>query len=85
MPHHTTETPLRTLVATAPSGGEIRFIKRDDSPSPSLSFYQNNLSETESVVFWKAKLAAEKSGAAQWEKAISILRAGGWSISGVLD
>lgn len=80
MPRHATETPLRVMTATAPSGGEIRFIKRDDSPSPSLSFYRNRLTAEEDRVWWLAKLAAEKPGLEQWEKARALLVAAKWNV-----
>lgn len=77
---HPTETPLRIMVAVAPSGGEIRFIKYQESLSPSLSFYRNILTAEEDRIWWSAKLAAEKPGVEQWEKARALLVAHGFVV-----
>lgn len=78
-----TLTPLRVLVATAPSGGQIRFVKYDDQADRELSFYHGLLSPAEDQVFWRAKLAAERPGVEMWEKARSLLELNGWTIGAI--
>ena len=72
-------TPLRVLVATAPSGGQIRFVKYTDLPAE-LSFYHGLLNAAEDALWWKAKLAAEKPGLDNWNRAAAILVSAGWVI-----
>lgn len=71
--------PLRQFRATAPSGGQVTFLKFSEGERE-LSFYHGLLSVAEDVTFWSAKLAAERSGIEKWEKAIAILVKAGWRI-----
>lgn len=71
--------PLRIMVATAPSGGEIRLVKYSESDRE-LSYYHGLLTAIEDGVFWKAKLAAERPWSASWDKARAILEAANWTV-----
>lgn len=71
--------PMRVLVAVAPSGGEIRFVKYSES-SAELSYYHGLLDAAEDRVWWSAKLAAEKAGINNWQLAIDRLTAAGWTV-----
>lgn len=71
--------PLRTLIAVSPSGIGIWFSKFTESPME-LSTGCGNVTALEHQVYWKAKLAAEKPGQAQWQKARDILLAAGWTV-----
>ena len=73
-------TPLRTLTATAPSGGQIVFLKWGDGAERQLSWYQGCLTADENDTFWKAKLKAERPGIDMWEKARALLIAANWTI-----
>ena len=75
-----TLTPLRFLKAVAPSGGEVTFLKYGDSAERELSWYQGELDQQESMVFWRAKLKAERGGIEAWEAARTILRDAGWTV-----
>jgi hypothetical protein len=68
------------LIAVAPSGGEIHFLKWDDGPERSLSWYQGCLTADENDTFWRAKLRAERQGAAMWDKARAVLITAGWKV-----
>jgi hypothetical protein len=72
--------PMRVLVATAPSGGEIRFIKYDDRYDRELSYYHGILDADEDRLWWKAKLAAERAGAEHWARAVALFTAAGWTV-----
>lgn len=72
--------PLRVIAARAPSGGEIRLLKWQESKHPSVSWYQGKLTAAEDDQFWKAKLLAEKSGDAKWNQARALLISHGWTI-----
>jgi len=72
--------PLRVIAGRAPSGGEIRLLKWQESQHPSVSWYQGCLTEAEDAQFWKAKLLAEKQGITKWNEARALLIAAGWSI-----
>ena len=72
--------PIRTLIAVAPSGGEIRFLKWGDSAERQLSWYQGCLTADENDTFWRAKLKAERPGIDMWEKARALLIAANWTI-----
>jgi hypothetical protein len=74
-------TPLRVIAARAPSGGEIRLIKWQESKHPSVSWYQGKLTVAEDDQFWKAKLLAEKAGDDKWNAASALLVAHGWEVS----
>lgn len=78
MSSHSTAEPLRTLEATAPSGGKVWFGSTADGH---LAFYRNLLTADEDIVWWRAKLAAEKPGAEAWEKARALLIAAKWKVS----
>lgn len=71
--------PLRVLVAVAPSGGEIRFV-RYTNEDRELSYFHGLLTAEEDRVWWRAKLAAEKAGDEQWQKAAAILVENGWTV-----
>lgn len=73
-------TPLRSLVAVAPSGVEITMIKYSEGDRE-LSFYRGNLTATEDGVFWQAKLKAERPGVDKWSEAIAILVRAGWVLA----
>jgi len=75
--------PLRVLVARAPSGGEIRFLKWADSAERQLSWYQGCLTADENATFWKAKLRAERPGVDFWNQARAVLVAANWEVSDV--
>ena len=72
--------PLRVLVARAPSGGEIRFLKWADSAERQLSWYQGCLTADENATFWKAKLRAERPGIDFWNQARAVLLAANWEV-----
>lgn len=72
-------TPLRVIVATAPSGGESRLI-RYTNLADELSWYAGKLLAAEEMQLWKAILAARKPGVDAWNKAAAVLTAGGWSV-----
>ena len=74
-------TPLRVIAARAPSGGEIRLLKWQESKHPSVSWYQGKLSEAEDAQFWSAKLLAEKAGDDKWNAARALLVANGWEVT----
>ena len=74
-------TPLRVIAARAPSGGEIRLIKWQESKHPSVSWYQGKLSAAEDAQFWSAKLLAEKAGDDKWNAARCLLEDAGWEVS----
>lgn len=72
--------PLRVMTARAPSGGESYFCKYSESDQE-LSWQHGRLSgKDEEAVFWRAKLAAEKPGIDQWQKAAKILSDSGWQV-----
>lgn len=75
----TVYTPLRTLRAVAPSGGEIVFLKWVDSDE-SLSFYRGSLTAVEDAQMWTAKLKAERGGIDKWNQAIKLLVDSGWKL-----
>jgi hypothetical protein len=72
-------TPIRSLVAVAPSGGEITYRKFSESDRE-LSWYQGKLTADEDRVFWSAKLKAERPGIEAWSRARSLLLAHGFRI-----
>jgi hypothetical protein len=46
-----------------------------------LSWWQGKLTAVEDAQFWKAKLRAEKGGAANWDQARALLVAAGWRVT----
>jgi hypothetical protein len=74
-----TLTPLRALIAVAPSGGTITFVRYDDFPK-SLSVFRGVLTEVEDQQLHKAELCANKPGLENWNKARALLVAAGWRV-----
>lgn len=81
-PGHTSHvlTPLRSLTAVAPSGGEGHTSKYSESDNE-LSFGCGLLDGREYLTFWKAKLLAEKGGLDKWSAAVALLRRKGWLVT----
>lgn len=78
---HTIE-PLRQFTAIAPSGGQALFIKFSEGDYE-LSPYHGRLTAAEDAIWWKAKLAAERSGIEKWNKARALLLGAGWTVEDV--
>jgi hypothetical protein len=57
----------------------VTFIKYGESDRE-LSWYQGRLTADEDLVFWSAKLKAERPGLSKWNEACSLLLAAGWTI-----
>jgi hypothetical protein len=75
-----TLTPLRALIAVAPSGGHVRLAKYSESDRE-LSWWQGKLTAVEDAQFWKAKLKAERPGVDMWDQARALLVAAGWRVT----
>jgi hypothetical protein len=71
--------PIRTLDAVSPAGVGIWFRKFGENDRE-LSWGCGNLDPVSHGIFWRAKLAAEKPGEAQWQKARQLLIDAGWTV-----
>jgi hypothetical protein len=72
---------MRVLIVTSPSGGEARFHKFGVDYDRELSWWHGRLAgHDEELVLWRAKLAAERAGVHNWEKAVAIFTAAGWTV-----
>jgi hypothetical protein len=55
-------------------------VKYDADANAELSYYHGLLNAAEDAIWWRAKLAAEKAGVNNWQKAIALLTAAGWTV-----